>query len=464
MSRILKNTAWLMGGEIIGRLIRVILIVYAARALGAAEWGISSYLLSWAVLFTIGADIGLTSIITRELVQDRDNRRHYLSTFLIIKIVLLCVASLAVVFIIPHIGSFPLSRLLAVALAALIFFDSMRLIPTAINKAHETMHKEALIAIVTQGTILGLGLWLMRILPTAEGLTIAYAAGSGIGTAYALYAVREHLSGILTSFKRPLVIKLIKSGLPVAVIGLLGSIMLNTDIIMLGWMRTVEEIGYYSAAQKIIFTLYAIPAIFASAIFPTMARLNATAALFKTFFERALAAIFMIALPIMTGGILTARQSIILLYGTAYAAAAPSFAILLFTIPIAFATQIISNALIAHNKQREFIAYAVLGIVANIALNFLLIPTWGIAGAAIATVCTHIASGAFIWRRMQGIIDFSIFNALMPSIAATLVMGIMTYMLQLAGVPFLIILPAAISIYLLLLYAFKEPILTKFMQ
>lgn len=461
MSRIIKNTAWLAGGEVAGRIIRIILILYAARALGAAEWGISSYLLSWAVLFTIGTDIGLTSIIIRQLVQDHDNRRHYLSTFFVIKICLLAAASLIVLFVIPRIGSFPISRVLTVSLAALIFFDSIRLIPTAINKAHERMDREALISIVTQGTILGLGLWLIRTMPSAEGLNIAYAAGSALGTLFALYMVRKNLPGILTSFKWPLVMRLIQDGWPVAVIGLLGSIMLNTDIIMLGWMRTTEEIGYYSAAQKIIFTLYALPAIFASALFPAMARLIAHTTAFKDFFEKTLIAIIMIALPITVGGMLTAPNIIALLYGSAYGSATLSFIILLLTVPTVFITAVVSNALIAHNKQQEFIAYALLGILSNIILNSILIPRWGIEGAAIATVITQVISGAFIWRRMRRIMDFSIARRLAPSAAATAGMALSIYTLQSVHASFFAIMPMASIIYILILYAMREPLLKK---
>ena len=39
-SRVVKNTAWLTVGEIAGRLLRIVLIFYSARALGAAEWGV----------------------------------------------------------------------------------------------------------------------------------------------------------------------------------------------------------------------------------------------------------------------------------------------------------------------------------------------------------------------------------------------------------------------------------------
>lgn len=402
--RILKNTAWLTVGEITGRLLRIALIFYSARLLGAAAWGVSSYLLSWAVLFTIATDLGLSAIVTRELVHNHAHRANYLSAFLFAKLGLLTIAGCVIFIIVPHVGALPLSRSLIFSLALLVFFDSMRIIATAVNKAREAMHREAAITILTQTAILVIGITMLMRNPSAEALNSAYAIGSGIGTLYAFFLIRDHLPGILTSFKRPLASRLMKDALPIAVVGLVGSLMLNTDIVMLGWMRTATEIGYYSAAQKIIFTLYALPTLVASAAFPTMARLTHDAATFKAFFEKILTRSFTIAIPVTALGIITAPLVIKLFYGAAYLPATTAYIILLFTIPIAFATPIINNALIAHNSQKHFLAYASIGLLSNALLNFLLIPPLGINGAALATLITQTLTGLFIWRKSNALI------------------------------------------------------------
>ncbi len=459
MSRVLTNTFWLATGEIAGRLLRIILIIYSARVLGASAWGISSYILSFAVFFTIFTDIGLGAIITRQLVKDHDHHRHYLGTFLGIKILLLGIATLIIIFIIPYIGALPISLSLTIALALLVIFDSIRLIPTAVNRARETMHNEAYITIVTQGAILIIGIIMLSSMPSAERLTIAYAAGSAIGTLYALYTIRTYLPGIATSFKPSLVKELMNDAWPIALIGLLGSVMLNTDIIMIGWMRTAEEVGYYSAAQKIIFVLYVIPSIVGSAIFPAMMRLTHDRAAFKRFFETALANLLMVALPIMVGGILTASAIINLVYSNAYMPATISFIILLLTIPISYASIIMSNVLIAHNEQKKFIAYAAIGVIGNIVLNFLFIPLWGIAGASFATVFTQMITVVCMGDRVKSITPFSIARPLIKTIIATLGMAFVVYALLAAHVSFFIILLVAIIVYAFILYLLKEPAL-----
>lgn len=455
--RVIKNTVWLTVGEIVGRLLRIALIFYSARLLGAAEWGISSYLLSWAVLFTIATDLGLSAIVTRELVRDHNRRAEHLSAFLFAKLALLFAAAFVIVLIVPRVGALPLSRSLMASLAFLVFFDSMRLIATAVNKAREAMHHEAFINIFTQAAILVIGMALLLKSPSAEALNVAYAVGSGIGTLYAFFLIRDYLPGIASSFKRALARELLKDSLPIAVVGLVGSLMLNTDIIMLGWMRTAAEIGYYSATQKIIFTLYVLPTLIASAAFPMMARLTHDAQAFRAFFEKILKSSLMVALPVTVGGIITAPRLIELFYGNAYLPATASYVILLFTVPIAFATAIINNALIAHNSQRHFLAYAAIGLTCNVILNFLLIPIFGINGAALATLVTETITGIFIWRKINALSGFTAPHGMGKAFAACGVMAAVAYAATIARVPVLAVIAIATACYAAALYASREP-------
>ena len=456
-SRVIKNTAWLTASEIIGRSLRIILIFYSARVLGAAEWGISSYLLSWAVLFTIATDLGLSAIVTRELVRDHNRRAEHLSTFFFAKLVLLAASALTIIFVVPKVGALPLSQPLMISLAFLVFFDSMRIIPSTVNKARETMHREAATNIFTQAVILVIGMALLFRSPSAEALNIAYAVGSGLGTIYSFFLIRDYLGGILTTFRRPLVRQLLKDSLPIAIVGLLGSLMLNTDIVMLGWMRTAAEIGYYSATQKIIFTLYVLPTLLASAAFPTMARLAHDTTTFKAFFEKIMKSALMVALPVTVGGVMTAPYVIKLFYGVEYLPATASYIILLLTVPIAFATPIINNALIAHNSQRHFLTYASIGLISNVIFNFLLIPLWGINGAAMATLITETITGAFIWRKINRLSGFTAPDKLGTALASCVIMAAAIAAGISLSMPVLAIIPLGIICYATALWMGREP-------
>ena len=85
---VVKNTFWLFFGNIFSRLIRAAILIYAARILGAGGWGVFSYALSIAGLFTIFIDFGINAVITRESVRDLSSQQKYFSTALGIKLVM----------------------------------------------------------------------------------------------------------------------------------------------------------------------------------------------------------------------------------------------------------------------------------------------------------------------------------------------------------------------------------------
>ena len=67
---IAKNTFWLFSGQMIGRLLRAAIVIYAARVLGAASWGAFSYALGIAAFLTIFSDIGINALITKQTARD----------------------------------------------------------------------------------------------------------------------------------------------------------------------------------------------------------------------------------------------------------------------------------------------------------------------------------------------------------------------------------------------------------
>ena len=82
---IVKNFIWLSTGTTISRVIRSLMIIYAARVLGTEHYGVFSYALGLTAIFNIFSDIGLTGILTRELVK-RTEKKEYLATSLGIKL------------------------------------------------------------------------------------------------------------------------------------------------------------------------------------------------------------------------------------------------------------------------------------------------------------------------------------------------------------------------------------------
>ncbi len=401
---IAKNTFWLFFGQMMSRLLRAVIVIYSARVLGAASWGAFSYALGVAAFLTIFSDIGINALITKEASRNPGLKDRYLSTAFFTKLFLLSVLVIATVVFFPYLTNLKEAAALMPILIFVFAFDTLRDLGSALSRALEKMEIEAGINIFTNAAITILGIIFLVIYKTPESMAVAYAIGSGLGLIAIAYALRHHFRNIFTHFDRQLVRDILQTAWPFGLLGIMGAINLNTDIIMVGWLRSAAEVGYYSAAQKPIQLLYVLPTLLASSVFPVMARLaKVSPLLVKNILEKALAGVILLAVPVVLLGIIFANPIIHLMFGTEYLPAVNTFRILIFTILIVYPSALIGNAVFAFDAHKSFIGFVAVSALGNVLFNFLLIPMFGIEGAAISTLITQIITNFLIWRKMNSI-------------------------------------------------------------
>ena len=78
------------------------------------------------------------------------------------------------------------------------------------------------------------------------------------------------------------------------------------------------------------------------------------------------------------------------LYGAPYVDAAPAFAVLSLALPLFFLNYALTHQVIGWDGQRAYLAIVAAALVANVVGNIALMPSQGMAGAAIATVLTEL--------------------------------------------------------------------------
>jgi O-antigen/teichoic acid export membrane protein len=231
---------------------------------------------------------------------------------------------------------------------------------------------------------------------------------------------------------------------------------------MLGWWRTAPEIGFYSASQKIVQFLYILPAVLTSAIFPVLSRLigqKDSGEKIKLLLEKSVLAVLLIAVPLTVGGIILAKPIIELIYGREYLSAVLSFQLLIVTTLIIFPATLIGNSILAYDKQRKMAGYVAIAAFGNIIFNAILIPPYGIYGAAFATIVTQLISNSFSWRLLKKINNFYTFRYLKKIIASAIIMGIFSFMFNKLGLNLIVNIIASAGIYFGGLYLLKEEIL-----
>lgn len=459
---IVKNTVWLGASTMLGRGIRAIVIILAARILGAEGYGLFSYAMGLAAFWSIFSDFGLSAFMTREISKNPDEKSKYVSTIVILKALVLGITVLLTLLTMPLMARLPGSQPLVILAAFLILFDNIRSFGFSFARAQNKMEIEGITIVVTEIVITALALVALFTFPSPASLSLAYIVGSAVGALFIFILLRKSVKKLYGGFDRSLVRPILKSASPFVIMGMFGGLMINIDTVILGFFRNAGELGLYAAAQRPVQLLYVLPALIAASIFPLLNR-----AIFKketekirNFLERGLQSVMLFAFPLTFGGIILAGPLIMLFFGSEYIGATLAFQLLLLTIFFVFPGNIFGNAIFSYDLQIKLLWSTGFAALANVGFDLLLIPRYGISGSAVATVISQIVVNLLNWRILHRCIPFSFVGKLKKITVATIIMSIATLSLTLLHVHVLITLGVSVIIYGAMLFLMRESLLT----
>ncbi len=383
-----KNSFWLSLGQIVAKIFKFLLVIYAARILGPNSWGSFQYVLSVASFFFLFSSFGMDYLIIRDWQQKKDYLTNYLSTVIILRLVLIII-SVLVAFTANFLFENKIFK--AVFLIAILFLalDNFRDFLNSFLKAKQEGEKEFFTIFSEQFVVLISGIILLQLKPDIAFLAIAYLIGALISCCLALKLSLQGFT-IIKKFKLNLKIALdyIKQGMPLTLYGLLGTIFFSSDQILLGKLKSTEEVGYYSIAAKIISFLISFYGIFLVVVLPYLAK-----KILDYDFKRVLKKITLGFLALSFLGFIIGIISSFLVpfvFGFQYLKSVKILQVLSLLILFLPLTMLFDNILFLLNKiwQNFFITSFV--ALLNIILNFILIPYLGVYGAAWATIISQI--------------------------------------------------------------------------
>lgn len=383
---VIKNTAWLFGAEIGSRIARGILAIIAARMLGASGLGVWAYTIALGGLLTFFEDAGVGVFVTREFVKKNSEKESIFATALVLKIVLIIIAVCVFLIVAPLISSVPEARDIIPVVAFVLVFDSLRTFFFSIFRAEQRMHIESRVQIITNVLVVLFGLLFLWISPTPFSLALGYAVGGGIGCLVIFLSVRKYIPNIRAYFSNALSSKIFVSAWPFTVLAITNTIIFSTDTFLLGYFTNTTEVGWYSAASRVIQLFYVVPSLFATAIFPILVQRMTLSGEFSATLKRALVVATVGIIPLIL--IMTIGSSFIIriAFGDSYTPAGIILAILSFSYIPVFIGTTLNGAVLAMNQQKKFVIANISGMILNIVLNYILIPRYHAVGSAIASV------------------------------------------------------------------------------
>jgi O-antigen/teichoic acid export membrane protein len=171
--------------------------------------------------------------------------------------------------------------------------------------------------------------------------------------------------------------------------GLFGNAWL--DFVLLKWSRSVSEVGLYALASQLAGVIQQFTITFSTLLLPHFSVLvgNADEHGIKTFLDRVLPYWFFATSVLFSVALFAIAPLVPLIFGEAFAEALPALAILIVASSALSLFNAFDPLLSAYGATVALAKVFVLSVPVKVILSWLLIPQWGISGAAFSTVCGY---------------------------------------------------------------------------
>ena len=417
--RYFANTSWLMGHRVLSMVVALFVGVYVARYLGPERFGLLSYAGSFVGLFTALATLGLDGIMVRELVKTPERRDELLGTAFWLKVcgAILMWVGIAAAVLFTHNDA--QTNILIVIIAFGVIFQVFNVIDfnyQAEVKSRFVVYIQLGQLVVSSTTKLVL-IWITAPLVWFACVFLLDAVVHAIG----LTAMYLKNTGKIWSWKWrwQTARVLLKDSWPLILSSMVISIYMKIDQVMIKEMLDAEQVGHYAAAVRLSEAWYFVPMAITSSVFPAI--INAKKHSEELYYQRLqklydLMVWFAVAIALPTTFL--SPWVIRVLYGEAFSPAAGVLSIHIWAGVFVGLGVASGRWYLCENMQKEAFFRTFLGAICNVVLNIIMIPKYGISGAALSTLISQSTAAYFydaLNHKTRGVFwmktrSFNVFN------------------------------------------------------
>ena len=386
---VIKNAGWIIGCRIIQSLISFVIGLLTARYLGPSNYGALNYAMSVVAFAVPVMQLGLNHTLVREFVRHPNREGQVLGTALVINIIssLFCMAGTVAFVLFVDAGDGE-----AILICGLY---SLTLLFQATEMTQFWFQSRLLSkypSLVTLCAYIVVALYKVYLLAARK--SVAWFAMSNVLDYFLisilLLAVYKKLGGQRLSLNWQMGREMLSRSKYYIIPSLMVIIFQHTDRIMIKLMLGEAETGIYSAAIACIgITGFVFAAVIDTARPVILEAKERDQTLFETRMVQLYSIITCMSLALSVGMALFAKPIVWLLYGPEYAGAASVLAIAVWYVTFSYYGSVRNIWILAEEKQKYLVRINVYGAVANVVLNYCLIPRWGAIGAAAASVVTQ---------------------------------------------------------------------------
>ncbi|MCI5856560.1 MAG: flippase [Agathobacter sp.] len=387
--RVIANMSWLMGGKIVNMILSFFVSLATARYLGPSNFGSINYVAAYVSFFSSIASLGLSVIVIKEVSSGEEDDNKVIWTGILMRFLTAVVSTVAVV------AFFAIAKKNDPLLVPIAALESIAILASAFDTFMYWFQGKLLGKFVSiAGVIAYLAMSLYRLYLLANGADILwFAFATSVDTlvlALVLFIFYVKENGFRPVISLPLGKKLLKQSYHYLISGLIAILYSKIDQIMLGDMLDKASVGLYSAALTIAGLWGMIPSAFIQSVSPILYKNAQTdRGMFLKRLKQSYAGIWFLNVCWSLAISLFSYWVVLLLYGAEYMGARKALIIVVWYSGISSLGSLTQVYLATENKNKYINYFALAGLVTDVVLNALLIPHFGIMGAAVATLATY---------------------------------------------------------------------------
>jgi O-antigen/teichoic acid export membrane protein len=404
LHRGLKNASFLSLGNLVSQAIGFVGLLFIARLFGPEKYGIYVTVLAFVTFFEIFDLSGLLKVIVREGSKDVESFERTLDNTIFLKTAFFSLA------LVLCVGASFLTHY-SQTIKFLIILYSIELIHSGLESflsaIYQTVEKMEYLAAFTV---------LTRFLITVLSIVFLYL-GAGVLVILLVnlfsrflvllinFLISRRFAKFRFNFRLSLDPRILKATIIFSLMGIINTVAVKIDVLMLSFLTVSRDVGIYSVAQTFNNEGLILRNTAAMAFFPIAVKIFHS----RTVRARTLLRYsFVLFFAVLAGCVVLsffASDIVVLFFGDKYAASGQIFRYILFCLPSAFFMLPFTTALQAtHNEQLLLVVFAIAAAL-NVPLNILFFYEFGVIGIAYSTLVVFLAQAVVLYalsiRRMK---------------------------------------------------------------
>jgi O-antigen/teichoic acid export membrane protein len=385
-----ENSGWLLASHVIRLTVGFVTVVWLTRYLGPEAFGLYSYVISLVLIFAAVASVGMTSLVTRDLVETPGARNYILGSAVAIRLAGSLVATVLLVLTALAFHDDADVRFALVAFGMVLLVQPLQIVPLFYEAETKSRY-----VVWVQLPVAGLYLVMVAAMVTLELSVVWFLVARLAQTVLADIGVmatfwRQGYRPMAWRVDLARVRGLIREAWPLVFSAFGAVLYLRIDQVMLGQMTNSTEVGTYAAAARLSEIWYFVPGLIVASAFPYLLRLREADSLaYRRRLQQLFDVLAWLGVGVAVAITLAAPMLVGLLFGEEFAASTVVLRVHVWATVFIFMRAAFSRWLVAERLLLFSLVTQGAGAATNVLLNLVLIPVAGGLGAAWATVGSY---------------------------------------------------------------------------